>query len=63
MAENAKEKPTMDALYLSFMNMLAGHFSSLAKNFKIAVIKQMLRLRLKAMKYSLRFRYGRFKRA
>jgi hypothetical protein len=63
MAENAKEEPTMDAPYLSFMNMLAGHFSSLAKKVKIAVIKQMLRLRLKAMKYSLRFRYGRVKRA
>jgi len=58
MVENAKERQTMDALHLSFLNVLERHFSSFTKVSKITVMKWMLRLHLKAMKYSLILHYG-----
>ena len=48
----------MDALHLSFLNVLERHFSSFTKVSKITVMKWMLRLHLKAMKYSLILHYG-----
>ena len=48
----------MDVRRLSFMNSLARHFSSLITVSRITVMKQMLRLRLKAMRYSLILHYG-----
>jgi hypothetical protein len=43
----------MDVRRLSSMNSLVRHFSSLIIVSRITVMKQMLRLRLKAMRYGL----------
>ncbi len=48
----------MDVLRMSRRNPLERHVLSLITAFRITLLKQMLRLHLKAMKYSLILHYG-----
>jgi hypothetical protein len=48
----------MDVLRMSRRNPLEKHVSSLIAVSRITLLKQMLRLHLKAVKYGLNLRYG-----
>lgn len=48
----------MDARFNGFKNPLARHFSYLITVSRISLLKQMLRFRVKIMKYSLVLHYG-----
>ncbi len=62
MVLNAKGGAKMSIQPLSLMNSLAKRFSSVVLASRIAMMTQMLRLELRAMKYGLLLQYGLIKK-